>query len=130
MMGHMATYDFREAAELTGAQVAETAVMGTTDPQEPFFPAGIETLSLFGYVDAATEEVVAWAWGSMNTTMGELHVYVLPAHRRADLASRLAIRYLLLRNETLAEFSFVVTNPGLVGALRGPRVRRASDGEG
>ena len=70
---------------------------------------------IFGYIYA--NDVVAWAWGNWTHEIAEFHVAVQDEYKQHDLATRLALRYLIERNSTVKTFHFNVTNKKLHNAL-------------
>jgi hypothetical protein len=106
-------YVFHDFAALTPAQAGQVTAM-ENDPNNPK-PIGMaNTESLFGYVDQATGNVVAWAWGDVTGPQGDLHLIVEAAHQHGGLGKRLALRYFLRANPRMADYVFAVTNPLLV----------------
>jgi hypothetical protein len=108
-------YEFHEFATLSPAQRDEVEAF-TRDPRNPFPIGPYPIAPLFGYVDQATQRVVAWAWGAMAGPQGDLHLIVSGPHQRHGLGGRLALRYLVSAN-AVPDFVFSVTNPVLRNGL-------------
>ncbi len=72
---------------------------------------GNQGIPLFGY--SRDTCLVAFAWGSADGPEGDLHLLVAPEYRHHDIATRLAIRYILRRNDTVSGYRLTLTEEGL-----------------